>query len=198
MTSWPNTMKPSPVRDLPASARLMASKRSIRLAGIGWGADFDRWQKLAEIEVRESLKWKKVLFLENRKEKIPEHDAGIYLICAGPPRVSLFGKPPLGALAQLKPYNILYAGQTQRSLRARFLRHIKRPSPKLAVYLKCYNSIHFWYTVIEEPETIDDMEKLLIDSLGPPCNSIHAPRAAAVEARLGITQKIGPPVARAR
>lgn len=180
------------------TARLIKSKRSTSRAGKGWKADLSRWKELAKVGIRENLKWKKVNFLENRKDSIPERDAGIYLICAGPPRVSLSEEPPCEVLASLKLYNVLYAGKTTRGLRARFLEHIKRPPRMLAEYRKCYDSMHFCYAVIGEPEVIKEMEFLLIDSFGPPCNSIRSPGADVIEAHFGATETIGPSTARVR
>lgn len=150
----------------------------------GWSPDPGLWAALSR--KTGGIAWKRVDFSPSLTHRVPKQDAGVYLICA---------RPPARALETIKTYTVLYAGQVKsraRGLRTRFLEHIQRPSPKLRLFLRCFNpELDFWYAVSSDELEIDTLETLLIDTFNPPCNNISAPRASAIRARVGVPRPIG-------
>ena len=148
-----------------------------------WTLDRTLWSEL--LRVSSELSWRRVELYVKNSNRIPSDDTGVYLIGTC---------PPFHALKTLGAYTILYAGQvksTSRGLRTRFLEHIREPSAKMKVYLNCfYPKVDFWYTLIEDPSRIDELEVLLVETLKPPCNMIAAPGSSALIARLGDTKPI--------
>ena len=126
------------------------------------------------------LSWRKVTLEPDRGHLLPNGKRGVYLIGASPPARSL---------NVINAYTVLYVGQVKsprRSLRDRFLEHVRRPATKLKVFLDCYYpAVHFWYAVLNDASRIDTLETLLMETFRPPCNSIRAPGAQAFLARIG-------------
>ena len=155
-----------------------------RSSNTGWSPERRLWNELEQLST--GLAWKKVVFEPERGHLLPDRDRGVYLICAAPPARSL---------SVVEAYTILYVGQVKgshRSLRDRFLEHVRRPSAKLRVFLDCYYpTVHFWYATINNPSRIDTLEILLIETFRPPCNSIRAPGTHTFLANLGEGQIIG-------
>lgn len=145
----------------------------------GWSPERRLWNELENLSG--TLFWKKVELDRNRAHLVSESDQGVYLICAS---------PPVQTINAINAYTILYAGQVKsrnRSLRTRFLEHIRNPSPQLKLFLDCYYpSVHFWFTAVRDQSTIDGLEALLVETFNPPCNSIRAPGTQTLLARLGI------------
>ena len=156
---------------------------STRSLTTGWSPERGLWDKLKE--TGEDLSWKKVEYDPNKSHLLPGDDRGVYLICAA---------PPANTINALNAYTILYAGQVKgerRSLRHRFLEHIRHPKPKLKLFVDCYYpDVHFWFAVAHEPSKIDALEILLIEIFNPPCNSISAPGTKITLARLGAGRLI--------
>ena len=157
---------------------------SARSLTTGWSPERRLWDKLKDLG--KELSWKKVEFDPNKSHLLPEDDRGVYLICAA---------PPVDTINVLNAYTILYAGQVKserRSLRHRFLEHIRHPRPKLKLFVDCYYpDVHFWFAVSHEPSKIDTLEVLLIEIFNPPCNSISAPGTKVTLARIGAGRSIG-------
>ena len=155
-----------------------------RSSNTGWSSERKLWTELEQLS--NGLLWKKVIFEPDREHLLPDSDRGVYLICA---------TPPIESLSVVSAYTILYAGRVKsshRSLRDRFLEHIRRPSAKLKIFVDCYYpTLHFWYATEERQSRIDALEILLIETFRPPCNSIRAPGTRAFLARLGSGQIIG-------
>lgn len=151
----------------------------------GWSLDLVIWKDLAEVE--KNLIWTRKAFHESRQQEIPEK-SGVYLICAHPPNVQL-GDGPRRALADIRPYSILYAGRTT-NLHRRFREHLGETKSNEALR-KCiihYNKMDFWYA---EAQNLDRLEPLLLYAFNPPCNTQPAPGTKALRARLGIKRPIG-------
>ena len=153
----------------------------------GWAAEKSFWQELAKSSAK--LTWTRVT-LELSRAHLVSNSSGVYLICAPPPR---------GTVHDLKLYTVLYAGQVyskKRGLRERFREHIKKPNPKLRIFMRCYYpSIDFWFARITDQKQIGKLETLLIEIFNPPCNSIRAPRSQSLLARLGPRVPIGSGIA---
>ena len=151
---------------------------STRTSSIGWSSDRRVWDELEK--VGKGLSWKKIDFDRKQSELLPGDGRGVYLIC---------GKPPGNVIRIIEAYTILYAGQVKsahRSLRTRFLEHLRKPNPKLRLFLECcYPNIDFWFTVTNDETQINEMEVLLQETFNPPCNSIRAPGTQPLLARLG-------------
>lgn len=149
----------------------------------GWSPDSAIWNALEGLG--RSLTWRKVDLDRNRSHLVAAA-YGVYLIGA---------RPPSRAIAKLGFYTVLYAGQVKgvdRNLRIRFLEHISRPNPILRRYIHSfYPALHFWFAVTTERSLIDDIETLLIRTFNPPCNSIDAPGAKVLLARVGAGRPIG-------
>ena len=158
-------------------------RRTHPLAG-GWSPERALWLELERVSGTYS--WRCVNLDSTRAHQIPK-ESGVYLICASPP----------GSLAtEISAYTVLYAGQvnsSKRGLRTRFLDHIQRPDPKLRLFLECFfPSVHFWFTLENEPSRINELESILIGTFNPPCNKIGAPGSSILIGRLGIPRRIGP------
>lgn len=157
---------------------------STRSLNTGWSPERKLWDELRN--AGRELSWKKIEFDPNKSHLLPENARGVYLICASPPK---------DAINALGAYTILYAGQVKserRSLRNRFLEHIRHPRPKLKLFVDCYYpDVHFWFAIAHEPSTIDSLEILLIGIFNPPCNSISAPGTKSTLACLGAGRSIG-------
>ena len=149
----------------------------------GWSPDRKLWDELGTLS--KDLSWKKVEFDRNRSHLVSNNDRGVYLICAS---------PPIETISVINAYTILYAGQVKsrnRSLRMRFLEHIRTPSPQLKLFLDCYYpAVHFWFASVQDESKIDDLEVLLVEAFNPPCNKIRAPGTQILLARLGTGRTI--------
>lgn len=149
----------------------------------GWSPNRKLWDELGALS--KDLSWKKVEFDRNRSHLVSNNDRGVYLICAS---------PPIETISVINAYTILYAGQVKsrnRSLRTRFLEHIRNPNPQLKLFLDCYYPIiHFWFATVQDQSRIDELEVLLVETFNPPCNSISAPGTKALLARLGTGRTI--------
>ena len=161
---------------------LMDGSTKSRTNDTGWSPEKELWAELERLSADQS--WTKVTLDRNRSHLVSDSDPGVYLIGAAPP-------PRI--LEKVRVYAILYAGQVKtRNLRTRFLEHIRRPNPKLKLFLDCfYPNIHFWFTTASDPSRIDALESLLIQTFNPPCNSIKAPGTRVLLARLGSARIIG-------
>lgn len=145
----------------------------------GWSPERKLWDELGRLST--DLSWKRVAFDPNRASRISMNQRGVYLICAS---------PPVEAIEAINAYTVLYTGQVKsltHGLRARFLEHIRTPSPQLKLFLECYYpAVHFWFTAVDDRSKIDDLEALLRETFNPPCNAIRAPGTQVLLARLGI------------
>ena len=152
-------------------------------ASSGWSIDRGLWTTLDGLA--SDLTWRRVDLDRSRSHLVSACDGGVYLIA---------GCPPCCALTEIGLYTVLYAGQVKsvrRNLRDRFLEHIKRPNPKLRCFIDCYYpAVHFWFAVTQNPSLIDNLETLLIRTFNPPCNSINAPGAHVLLARIGAGNPI--------
>ena len=149
----------------------------------GWTYEKDLWDRLST--AGRDLSWKNLSFDENSRHLVPEHDGGVYLICA---------KPPPGFVEPVPVYTVLYAGKvesTEHGLRRRFLEHLRRPSPILRIFRLCYfPHLYFWCVAIHDQSRISEIEALLIETFNPPCNQRRAPGTDVLLAKIGIGQKL--------
>ena len=149
----------------------------------GWSHERKLWDELNTLN--RGLVWRKVEFDQNRSHLVSDNDRGVYLICAS---------PPAETINVINAYTILYAGQVKsrnRSLRTRFLEHIRNPSLHLKLFLDCYYpAVHFWFAAVRDESKIDDLEVLLVEAFNPPCNRISAPGTQVLLARLGTGRTI--------
>ena len=146
----------------------------------GCSPDKALWCELESIT--NGLSWKNISLDQSKKHRIPKK-SGVYIICA---------EFPLQAIKNFNACIILYAGQSKSCLRTRFLQHSQRPGQKLKPYISCfYPRIQFWFAPISDVSLINKTEGLLIAAINPPCNSIQAPGAHAIIARIGTTKPIG-------
>ena len=149
----------------------------------GWSPERNLWDELERLS--RDLSWKKVEFDRNRAHLISMNERGVYLICAA---------PPVETIKTVNAYTVLYAGQVKsrnRSLRTRFLEHIRTPSPQLKLFLDCYYpAVHFWFAAVRDQSKIDALEALLVETFNPPCNRIRAPGTHVLLARLGAGRTI--------
>ena len=123
----------------------------------GWSPDRVLWTTLERLG--RNLSWRRVDLDPNRDHLVSASD-GVYLIAAC---------PPSPAISELGLYTVLYAGQVNsiqsigRNLRVRFREHIKRPNPKLRLFINSYYpAVHFWFAVTHDRSLIDQMETLLV------------------------------------
>ena len=151
----------------------------------GWSPDRTLWTTLEGLG--RALSWRRVDLDPSRSHLVSASD-GVYLIAA---------RPPSRAMAEIGFYTVLYAGQVKsmqsisRNLRVRFCEHISRPNPKLRLFIDCfYPAVHFWFAVTHDRSLIDQLETLLIRTFNPPCNTIDAPGAKVLLARIAAGQPI--------
>ena len=149
-----------------------------RFSNTGWSPERSLWSALEALG--KDLSWRRVALEPDRGHLLPDSKRGVYLIGAAPPAPSL---------KAVSVYTVLYVGQVKsprRSLRDRFLEHVRHPAAKLKVFLDCYYpTVHFWYAVINDASKIDTLELLLMEIFRPPCNSIRAPGTQAFLAGIG-------------
>ena len=147
----------------------------------GWSADKKLWDHLDKLS--RGLSWRKVEFSPSREGVVPSSEHGVYLICAS---------PPAKTLDAVNAYTILYVGQQQggtRSLRERFREHIDTPKPAFKAFVDSYfPAIDFWFAVVKDLATIDDLESILIETFNPPCNLARGRGAEVLLAHLGPPQ----------
>ena len=151
---------------------------------VGWSPDRKLWEALDR--AGEGLSWRKVDFYRDKAHLVSREGRGVYLICAA---------PPVRAIDRINPYTVLYAGQVKgrhRTLRDRFLEHVRNPSPQLKLFVDCYfPAVHFCFATVDDPSRIDELEVLLLELFNPPCNRISAPGTQIILARIGVGQFIG-------
>ena len=159
--------------------------RFARYETSGWSPERVLWTTLSRLG--QDLSWRRVDLDPNRAHLVSASD-GVYLIAAC---------PPSSAIAEIGLYTVLYAGQVNstqsvsRTLRVRFREHINKPNPKLRLFIDSYYpAVHFWFAVTQDRSLIDQMETLLIRTFNPPCNSIDAPGAKVLLARIAAGQPI--------
>ena len=146
----------------------------------GWSPNKELWDEL--VRLTDNLVWNNCKLDPSFKHRVPKH-SGVYVICSSPPF------PPA---VTLKPSIVLYAGQSKGNLRSRFNEHSNNPGPLLQPFARCFfPNVEFWYTRIDEVSQIDEIEILLIETFNPPCNSIRAPGASTIIARIGESVPIG-------
>ena len=151
----------------------------------GWSPERNLWTTLQGLGGH--LSWTRVDLDPNRSHLVSASD-GVYLIAAC---------PPSSAMSAIGLYTVLYAGQVNsvhtpsRNLRVRFREHIKKPNPKLRMFIDCYfPAVHFWFAALYDKSLIDQMEGLLIRTFNPPCNTIDAPGAKVLLARIAAGKRI--------
>ena len=81
-----------------------------------------------------------------------------------------------------KLYNAIYAGQTT-NLRQRFQNHVQGYG-NLIQAKNTFRRLDFWFTSVRSAE-LDEIEQLLLDTLGPTANIIN------VKARIGEPMPAG-------
>ena len=146
----------------------------------GWSPDRALWCEL--VRVTNGLSWRNVDLDRSSRHRVPEH-SGVYAICA---------ESPLEAQMNFNACTILYAGQSKRCLRTRFLQHSQNPGRILQPFTSCfYPKVRFWFASVNDVSRIDEIEVLMIATFNPPCNSIQGPGASTIIAHIGTTKPIG-------
>ena len=130
----------------------------------GWSLQLSKWQELRR-KVHE-CDWKRVSLDSGYGFWVPE-SSGVYLICT-----NLNGVPVKGGVMD-RLYNAIYAGRST-DLRRRFREHAavrryphRNPSLRDAIFT--FDKLDFWYSECNSTH-MADIERVLIDALGPPAN----------------------------
>jgi hypothetical protein len=134
----------------------------------GWSSDKLIWAKLAQALPVE-MNWRFVQLRSNNASAVSDQP-GVYLICGAP--------PVQGPIEQMDFYNSLYVGQAS-ILRKRFLDHCLDPVDNISSLKACWGTSLDFFSAILPPESLDKIEALLIESLGPPGNKQRGNRIMA-------------------
>ena len=109
----------------------------------GWQFDRELWEQISR-DLQDDASWHYVGFTELEAVSVPKGQSGIYILCASPVGHSF---PPLQRSGNLFA-NLLtpiYVGKTI-DLHKRFLRHCRKPSPKIYAAGLCFGrSLMFWF-----------------------------------------------------
>lgn len=134
----------------------------------GWTLDKEHWKQLFSAIGKRN--WRKVPFSIFEKTEVPER-YGVYVFCA---------KPCLGGKAEPKHllrnlFNAVYIGQAT-NLRQRFESHWKQPMEPMTAVRECFShTLEFWFTTLQTFEELCNVERVLIDCLGPAANRQRGP-----------------------
>lgn len=144
--------------------------------GVGnWSFDRDQWDALASFDGE--VKWKAVPLEGGRKRSIPNRP-GVYMLVAEPPKPA-----KAKVLENVHLQTVVYVGQGL--LQDRFAQHVKGEREGVIAAKKVFDRIRFYYTPVPR-DSLNDLESLLYEALGPPSNKIHPPTIRARVAREGI------------
>ena len=134
----------------------------------GWQTDISLWEEMPS-DIRDSSAWRSVDFRANEAVAVPDHESGIYCICASP-----VGRPRVeqGIHANdlfIRLYTPIYIGKT-KDLRRRFIEHCSNPSQKVQAAKECFmNCLQFWFLRLPA-DRIDIEEARCISCFGPAAN----------------------------
>lgn len=134
----------------------------------GWSADKLIWARLVQA-LPVAIQWRLVQLRSNNSNSVPDHP-GVYVICGAPPAP--------GPIVQIDLYNALYVGQATK-LRKRFRDHCLDPADNISALKACWGTSLDFHLAVLPPESLDKIEGLLIESLGPPGNRKRGNRIMA-------------------
>jgi len=134
----------------------------------GWSANKVIWANLAQA-LPVTIHWRLVQLRSNNSSSVPDQP-GVYVIC-GPTPVPC-------TVEQIDLYNALYVGQTTK-LRKRFRDHCLDPADNISALKACWGTRLDFHLAVLPPASLDKIEGLLIESLGPPGNRKRGNRIMA-------------------
>ena len=141
----------------------------------GWTLRKGSWDKL--IAATNNRAWRSVAFSKFDKAQVPT-DGGVYIFCVKPMKGS--SDPRFRSLL-----NGVYVGQAV-NLRKRFDDHLRKPMDPLRAVRACFSTtLEFWFTRVNSPEELCNLESLLIECLGPAANRQSGP---TLKGRVGEAQ----------
>lgn len=150
----------------------------------GWQFDKELWERISK-DLQEDASWDYVGFTELEAVSVPKGQSGIYVLCASPVGHS-FPPPKRSGNLFANLLTPIYIGKTI-DLHQRFLRHCRKPSPKVNEAALCFErSLMFWFHRVPTERLTHD-EAVLIRCFGPPANA----RDEAIPASVGMPVPIG-------
>ena len=145
----------------------------------GWNLDPQCWKSLSSLV--SGLSWSHVPFEKIHASYVPT-EPGVYLICARTPTIKT---TPFNDFL-----NVLYAGLSTTSIRARFLKHCTKPDQGVKDGKRCYGFVGSkmsFYFATAHSSSVAELERLLIHCFGPPCNR----QSGIIKATIGEERPAG-------